>query len=41
MLLPVFLADSLGKDILLIPEQTQVVDSAIMNPCPHRSALTA
>ncbi|KAD4584772.1 hypothetical protein E3N88_22373 [Mikania micrantha] len=38
----VSLKDSLvneGKDSLLIPEQTQVVDSAIVNRCPHRSEI--
>nr|KAJ0189665.1 hypothetical protein LSAT_V11C800436010 [Lactuca sativa] len=40
--LHVSLADSLvdkGKDSLLIPEQTQVVDSAIVNHCPHKSEI--
>ncbi|KAK9053771.1 hypothetical protein SSX86_024845 [Deinandra increscens subsp. villosa] len=38
----VSLKDSLvneGKDSLLIPEQTQVVDSAVVNRCPHRSEI--
>ncbi|KVH98631.1 WD40-repeat-containing domain-containing protein [Cynara cardunculus var. scolymus] len=38
----VSLKDSLvneGKDSLLIPEHTQVVDSAIVNRCPHRSEI--
>ncbi|KAI3513605.1 hypothetical protein L1887_20941 [Cichorium endivia] len=38
----VSLGDSLvdkGKDSLLIPEQTRVVDSAIVNRCPHRSEI--
>ncbi|CAH1435425.1 unnamed protein product [Lactuca virosa] len=38
----VSLADSLvdkGKDSLLIPEQTQIVDSAIVNRYPHRSEI--
>ncbi|KAI3736637.1 hypothetical protein L2E82_26565 [Cichorium intybus] len=38
----VSLGDSLvdtGKDSLLIPEHTQVVDSAIVNRCPHRSEI--
>ncbi|KAI3685644.1 hypothetical protein L6452_34898 [Arctium lappa] len=38
----VCLKDSLvneGKDSLLIPDHTQVVDSAIVNRCPHRSEI--
>ncbi|KAK1436404.1 hypothetical protein QVD17_02184 [Tagetes erecta] len=38
----VSLNDSLvneGKDSLLIPQQTQVVDSALVNRCPHRSEI--
>ncbi|XP_071717132.1 uncharacterized protein [Rutidosis leptorrhynchoides] len=38
----VSLKDSLvdeGKDSLLIPEPTQVVDSALVNRCPHRSEI--
>ncbi|KAL3504484.1 hypothetical protein ACH5RR_034325 [Cinchona calisaya] len=30
---------SQGKESLLIPEQTQVVDSAVVNRCPHRSEI--
>nr|GMC54580.1 CCR4-associated factor like [Ipomoea batatas] len=29
----------LGKEDLLIPEQTEVLDSAVVNRCPHRSEI--
>ncbi|XP_019152910.1 PREDICTED: uncharacterized protein LOC109149551 [Ipomoea nil] len=29
----------LGKEELLIPEQTEVLDSAVVNRCPHRSEI--